>query len=142
MSEIDARRGSFSRRDFLAQAAAMLIVSGVDIGSAFVPAESRLLSMAAPTAAPTEAAPVITTRPWSMPAKVGTYRGWAINATHEFSSLSSFIAGGAGRWRVWVYRDEPAAEPIELDVIDGSPETLEATAIAWIDARLSSGLPS
>ena len=138
MSEIDATRGSFSRRDFLAQAAAMLIVSGVDIGSAFVPAESRLLSMAAPT----EAAPVTTTRLWSMPAKVGTYRGWAINANHEFSSLSSFIAGGAGRWRVWVYRDEPAAEPIELGVIDGSAETLEATAIAWIDARLSSGLPS
>ena len=138
MSEIDATRGSFSRRDFLAHAAAMLIVSGVDIASAVVPAESRLLSMAAPT----EAAPVITTRPWSMPAKVGTYRGWAINANHEFSSLSSFIAGGAGRWRVWVYRDEPAAEPIELGVIDGSRETLEATAIAWIDARLSSALPS
>jgi len=116
----------------------MLIVSGVDIGSAFVPAESRLLSMAVPT----EAAPVITTRPWSMPAKVGTYRGWAINANHEFSSWSSFIAGGAGRWRVWVYRDEPAAEPIELGVIDGSRETLEATAIAWIDARLGSGPPS
>ena len=138
MSEIDATRGSFSRRDFLAQAAAMLIVSGVDVASAVVPAESRLL----PRAVPTEAAPVITTRPWSMPAKVGTYRGWAINANHEFSSLSSFMAGDAGRWRVWVYRDEPAAEPIELGVIDGSPETLEATAIAWIDARLSSGLPS
>ena len=138
MSEIDAARGSSSRRDFLAQAAAMLIVSGVDIAWAVVPAESRLLPMAVPT----EAAPVITTRPWSMPAKVGTYRGWAINASHEFSSLSSFIAGGAGRWRVWVYRDEPAAEPIELGVIDGSRETLEATAIAWIDARLSSGLPS
>ena len=138
MSEIDAARGSSSRRDFLAQAAAMLIVSGVDIAWAVVPAESRLLPMAVPT----EAAPVITTRPWSMPAKVGTYRGWAINANHEFSSLSSFIAGGAGRWRVWVYRDEPAAEPIELGVIDGSRETLEATAIAWIDARLSSGLPS
>ena len=138
MSEIDATRGSFSRRDFLAHAAAMLIVSGVDIASAVVPAESRLLPMAVPT----EAAPVITTRPWSMPAKVGTYRGWAINANHEFASLSSFIAGGAGRWRVWVYRDEPAAEPIELGVIDGSRETLEATAIAWIDARLGSGPPS
>jgi len=138
MSEIDAARGSSSRRDFLAQAAAMLIVSGVDIASAVVPAESRLLPMAVPT----EAAPVITTRPWSMPAKVGTYRGWAINANHEFSSWSSFIAGGAGRWRVWVYRDEPAAEPIELGVIDGSRETLEATAIAWIDARLGSGPPS
>ena len=138
MSEIDAARGSSSRRDFLAQAAAMLIVSGVDIAWAVVPAESRLLPMAVPT----EAAPVITTRPWSMPAKVGTYRGWAINANHEFSSLSSFMAGGAGRWRVWVYRDEPAAEPIELGVIDGSRETLEATAIAWIDARLGSGPPS
>src|SRR5206468_11327035 len=100
MSEIDATRGSFSRRDFLAQAAAMLIVSGVDIGSAFVPAESRLLSMAAPT----EAAPVITTRPWSMPAKVGKYRGCAINATQEFSMLSSLLAGGDCRWSVWDYR--------------------------------------
>src|SRR5437016_5428613 len=80
MSEIDARRGSFSRRDFLAHAAAMLIVSGVDFASAVVPAGSRLLPMAVPT----EAAPVITTRPWSMPAKVGTYRGWAINANYEF----------------------------------------------------------
>src|SRR5207247_4807377 len=138
MSEIDATGGSFSRRDFLAQAAAMLIVSGVDIAWAFVPAESRLLSMAVPT----EAAPVITTRPWSMPAKVGTYRGWAINANHEFSSSSSFIAGGAGRWRVWVYRDEPAAEPIALGVIDGSRVSLEAAAVAWIGARLGSGPPS
>src|SRR5207247_7348209 len=123
MSEIDATRGSFSIRDFLAHAAAMLIVSGVDIGSAFVPAESRLLSMAAPT----EAAPVTTARLWSMPAKVGTYRGWAINANHEFSSWSSFIAGGAGRWRVWVYFDELAAEPIEPDVAGGIRTTLAAT---------------
>src|SRR5216117_2588988 len=80
MSEIDATRGSFSRRDFLAQAAAMLIVSGVDIASAFVPAESRLLPMAVPT----EAAPVITTRPWSMPGK------WVRIAGGPLTLITSF----------------------------------------------------